>query len=358
MTSRRRASTYAPTVQGGGGGPSAAPTVQDGPTFGPGNANNAGVSAIEREALTLGPLALNGTLREREALTMPALAVRQNAQTVQEQLSLSLAVNEQTLVERLALSMPSLVLDTVALAEQEQLSFELLDLDYQDLVENAQLTGTALGAPFWQQVDTASDQQLGNIPSIDVTYSVVPPDGMFLLAFVTGNGSGVSPDTPAGWTSVGTTAASGNLKARVFSRVASGEGATQTFAYSGGTNTSATAEIHQILGGGGVDVFTQGNASIADPVIPAVTTTVVNCLVFYFLGHMHTLSQSHTPPASNDERTEFETSGIGGVCSNSGTRIFAAAGATGTATVNCNQLGASGAAYHRVAVFPAPVTLL
>lgn len=217
--------------------------------------------------------------------------------------------------------------------------------------------GSVLGAPFWQREDHIGQ---GASEPITVTYAAgAPADGTFLLAWVANETGGLC-NIPTGWTDVPIAPSAGNFTGRVMYKFASGEGTTQDFDFPGSPNR-CTAEIHQILG---VDTTTpinitaNGAANVTDPVVPSVTTTVPNCLVFYFCAHDHlAITQSHTPPASNTERTDFEGVGLARLGSTSGTRIFAATGATGTATINCNEIVATQAIYIRVAIAPGSLVI-
>lgn len=120
------------------------------------------------------------------------------------------------------------------------------------------------------------------------------------------------------------------------------------------TDDSSGNGRHAYIFGNPIDVIdTTTNASIADPIAPSVTTTIANTLVFYAVCHIHVISESHTPPANNTERTDFEDPNTGAnVGSTSGTRIFAATGATGTATIDCTQVLGSNGISHRIAIAP------
>jgi hypothetical protein len=73
--------------------------------------------------------------------------------------------------------------------------------------------------------------------------------------------------------------------------------------------------------------------------------------VIAFLFHDHAaLSQSHTAPASHVERTDFESATTVIKGSTSDTRVFAAIGATGTATHDCTETVATDGIMQRVAV--------
>lgn len=227
------------------------------------------------------------------------------------------------------------------------------------------LSGSVLGAPFWQSVAVQTSTGIGGSdPSIVITKPAGTVDGDLLLACVAvANGLGAAGftfTTPSGWTQVGTKATVGFVAAAVYRRVASGEPADYTFAGVGGYNNfvGCIQRVNAIDGTTPINTDAQGSASVADPVVPSVTTTVANCLVFYFCAHIHVLSESHTPPASHVERSEtLADAGTPAVTLDCGTRVFASAGATGTATINCSEIAASDAAYFRVAVAPGSLVI-
>lgn len=233
---------------------------------------------------------------------------------------------------------------------------------------------SALGAPFWQSVATTTLP--ASTTTTDTNIVATHPSGLavgdFMLAFVGGNGvvnaPGIAP--PAGWTGLSpaapvflTLSATGFWKVATASDVSAGS---TTFVLSavGGMKT-ATGEIHRIIAVDSttpINVDAAGNwaaASGADPVVVAVTTTVINCLVFEYVLHDHAaLSQTHTPPAGHAERTDFQSNlSATFIGSWSATRVFAAAADTGTATCNCTETVATNAVFYRVAVAPGTLTL-
>lgn len=428
MSSRQRIRTTSRRTSGGGGG-GTPPTVGVGPTFGPGNANNSGVSAIVRSALSMGSLALSGNLAVRAAVALTALAIRENPLQVQSALSMSLVYAvENPLVVQTALSMPTtatvyspfnvrsavaltslatvnnpqqvqsaLSMPTLVVTENPQVVQSALSMPTLAVIENPQavraaltmpslavatnalavqgkLTGTALGAPFWQSVGlstfpAAANSIVCNIPSGNVS-------GNLLLAFVgttklTGPGQ-LTIITPSGWTQAATVGVTGTtvaLVGTVFWRIADGtEGATVTFNFTGGVNAAqATAEVHRLTGthattpiDSSATATLLATALVPDPVSPSVTTVATNCMVFCFLNHYHAaLNQTHTEPATNIERTDFENTVTGQIASStSDTRVFSATGATGTAVHNCTETVSTDAVMLRVAIAPGTVVLL
>lgn len=233
------------------------------------------------------------------------------------------------------------------------------------------LSGTALGAPFWQSVQTQTGS--GDLVITKPT-GIVSGDLMVALLGSTVTGPSATPDwtAPAGWTGIRgdlVNGAANSTRARSFYRIADGtEGATFTFTFAAGSGTVArnSGEIHRIIGthtttpinvsNGGTLL---GTALTPDPVNVSVTTTVVNCLVLAWLVHDHlALTQTHTAPASHTEVSDFESTNAANTeSSTTDWRAFAAIGATGTATHDCTETVATDACYQRIAIQPGTVTL-
>lgn len=226
------------------------------------------------------------------------------------------------------------------------------------------LTGTVTSAPFWQSVGTKALATTLGAASIVANMPSGIQVGDLLLAHVASEGATGVPKVSgtSGWSrlqevNLGTPS---SISSTVLTRIADGtEAATQTFAFDA-TALRATAEVHRIRGVDGtnfINVSTTGSASVVSPVVPGVTTTAPNCLVFAFVGHVHALTQAHSPPAGTDERSEIEDTNTTLISGSSYTRTFAASGATGTVTITCNELAATNAVYHRVAVAPGTFAL-
>jgi hypothetical protein len=223
------------------------------------------------------------------------------------------------------------------------------------------LGGKARGAPNWQSVGTkALATALGNTQIVCPKPSGLQVGDLMLAWIARSTTTDGDLNVPAGWTGLTDRNPGSTAHARPFWKVADAADVAATDFTFTFTNTTlrATAEIHRI---GGVDPTTPinieggGTASVIDPIVPSVTTTVVNCLVFAFLAHFHAASQAHAPPANHLERAEFQDTNVSLLSSSSYTRVFAAAGATGTATVDCDELTASAAAYARIAIAPGDV---
>lgn len=221
------------------------------------------------------------------------------------------------------------------------------------------LSGTVLGAPFWQSSNTTSGTGI-----ISGTMSIPPPsgiqDGDLLVAFVTVSGAGGNfTSAPSGWTLQQDIAV--NPFSRCYTKVASSESgnydwglaATATFNYVGG--------IHRINGVDPttpVNVSGKNNGSAADPIANGVTTTVVNCLVLAGVAqNSATVAVTFTPPTGWDERWDLSGGIVQPVSQTSATNEFAAAGATGNQTYNSSALVASNYSCITIAIAPGPLTI-
>lgn len=221
-----------------------------------------------------------------------------------------------------------------------------------------QITGSVLGAPFYTSVTTAATPNLASVTTLSCPY----PSGLVigdLLIVVHASGQAGASNTPAGFTFIASNG-SGSQKLGAGYRIVDGT-ETGNVVFTWATAGKGVMAVHRIRGTHPttpINVSANGNANVTDPVVPSVTTTTVNCLVMYAVSHLHLLTQTHTPPASNTEVMELETADAANPLSlNTGFRIFAAAGATGTATVDCNELVASEARYLRIAIAPGPLTI-
>lgn len=176
-----------------------------------------------------------------------------------------------------------------------------------------------------------------------------------------------SPSLPAGWTNIRVD----NINlgaARCFWRIADGtEGASFTFTFTASAS-QATAEIHRVVAthattpvnqhAGATRLGADVGAEV-DPPCPTVTTTADNCMVFAHLFHAHlALAQTHTPPGSEVEHTDLEST-VAAVkyASNTNERVFAAQGSTGTSIHNCTEVVATDYIVQRVAVAPGEYTI-
>ena len=227
----------------------------------------------------------------------------------------------------------------------------------------AHVSGTALGAPFWQASTTAA---VGAALSTSLTVNRPPgtAQGHFLLAFVgtadAANTPTISP--PSGWS----TAESRNFAgaARQFAskcfykHAGASESTSYKFNFSA-TITLAVGEIHRLTAvstSTPIDASTTATLSAAaldpDPNDPALTTASTNIMMVGWLLHDHAaLSQTHTAQAGHEERTDFQASlGALFLGSHSQTRVFAVPGSIAATTHNCTETAATDAVLHRIAL--------
>lgn len=231
--------------------------------------------------------------------------------------------------------------------------------------------GTILAHPFWQSVNGASlTASAINITGPKPAGTV---EGNLLLAFVgTDATTDAVPFAPAGWTLVASRGNGGTTtqSTKVFRKIAgASEPTSYTFNFRNTLDTAdvsadrATVELHRVTGFDPttpIDVQNSaGGVLTTDPPCPTVTTTVDNCLVFAWVWHGHTAAtgDSHTPPASHIERTDGESVNVARFGSANATRVFTAAGPTGTAVSDCTNAVGSDYIVWRVAIRPGLLTL-
>lgn len=232
------------------------------------------------------------------------------------------------------------------------------------------LSGTVISAPFWQSVGTANNGNATGTSDIAIPKPSGLAVGDLMVAFVTFSRTAAStPVMPAGWTSitnVNSDTASTFHHSRAAWKIAdSSDVAASTFTFTGPYNR-ATGEVHRIIGTDATTpIHLSATASVAiadlnpDPVVPAVTTTIANCLIFRYCAHGHAaLTQTHTWTAPITERTDFEATDTATILgSTSATRVQAATGTTGTATCNCTETVGTEATQITVAVAPGTLTI-
>lgn len=360
-----------PAGTGGGGGPTPA-LVAWGPDFGD-EAGNDNVTHEVGVNTDISELGLSHTRTIGVNTTMPALGLSSD-RTIALQHSMSRAdvnFNAQTVGVATNLSLVNVTLER-GIGVQTAISSLSSSADRTIGVD---LAGTALGAPFWQSVETGTGTDDTGTVSVPIPDGTVAGD--LLLAFVGYTKTGSSPasvSVPSGWTLARHQGLSGSVNSSYkacFYKIANGsEGTDQSFSLSlappVGTLHRLSGEIHRVIG---VDTTTPINATAAatllstaltpDPVSPSVTTTVVNCLVFASLQHDHlALTQTHTEPASHQELSDFEANNTGNITgSTTDIRVFASAGATGTVVHDCTETIATDAVMLRVAIAPGSVTI-
>lgn len=346
-----------PTVTGSGGGAGSNPVI----SWTPGDSN---------DPLVIGMAVLNPsnaiTIQKTIGMRLanPANAAVFNPQTIGMNLANTanaVAYGQQTIGMRLA--NPA----NAATYEPQTIGMRLAN-PANAMVFNAQttgmhLSGTALGAPAIQTV--SATETTTNATSIVITKPSGTVDGDLLVAMV---GFSVlvdqAVDVPAGWTQI-IQQASGGLgtlsRIAAFYKFASGEGATYTFTKASG----AVAWIGTILRIAGVHATTPINVSAgaggsaADPVAPTITTTSTNCMKIACCAQANAAAASYTPPASYDEQSDGTATNLGVVQTTGevATRVQAATGASGTATMDSTQLLATNYAALHIAVAPGTLVL-
>lgn len=312
MPSRRRIRNFAPTVSGGGGTTPTFGNVAWGPNFGELQELTVGASGP-----TMSDLRLAGEIDLGVTVTMPTLAAVYSAKEL-----------------------------------------------------SVHLSGTALGAPFWQSEAHFDNNSLTTATTVTVTKPSGTVSGDLLVAHIA-SVQGVVTDwtAPTGWTlinksNVGIT---NPTTSAVYWKIAGGsEPADYTWTWLVGSSNVYFGEIHRIIG---THATTPINASAhatllataldADPDSPAVTTTAANCLVMSILAHDHlALSQTHTPPGTHTERTDHQGSNLAAfIGAHSQDRVFAAIGVAGGVAHDCTETVATNAVLHRIAIAPGTVVL-
>lgn len=224
--------------------------------------------------------------------------------------------------------------------------------------------GTALGAPFYQSVQSADST--GSATSLVVTAptSMDSTQKDILIAFVCKMNIG-DDVTSTGWTKILHTSRLGVLNNSVtsFYKVVTGsEPADYTFSWT--TAGASFASIHHVRGadttGTPINVSGGNNASATDPVAPTITTTVDNCMLFVACVQNSAIGITYTPPAGYTERTDQNGLGAAGahlLDGETAQRVLAAAGATGTQTMDSTALAASDYSAQHLAVAPGLITL-
>ncbi len=228
-------------------------------------------------------------------------------------------------------------------------------------------TGTQTAAPTWQTVGTVAASAAGS------SVVIPKPTGLaasnLMVAFIGTMAAATLPVVlpPTGWRvqriQEVAEAALANFRGTLLYKIADATDAAATNVTFGLTSSADrfTGEIHRISGADlSIPINADGGGTLTvaaatpDPVVPSVTTTIAKCLVMYFVSHNHAATtRSHTPPASNTETTDFESTVTAVLLgSTSGYRAFTATGATGTATVDCSETTGTNATFIRVAIAP------
>jgi hypothetical protein len=225
------------------------------------------------------------------------------------------------------------------------------------------ISGTALGAPFWQAVTTANPS--GDANNITINVPAGTSDGDLLLLIVGTNSGADDPNinTPAGWNLIQHTDVI-MINLASFWRIASSEPASYNVTFAN-LATRRLAEMHRIIGthpttplDASSEDFLEPTTLDPDPSAPAVTTVADNCLVFAVLLHEHLLlSNTHTPPPNHVERTDIEDPDQNKTSLTSATRVFATPGNQAAVEFNCTETVATAACMQRISIAPGTLTL-
>ncbi len=356
---------YTPSVTGsGGGGPAPGGTIQWGPDFG-------GVAGDRYRigAHTTNPA--NGVIGDKTIGVRPqmvALANLYNAQGIGVHIDTALGLrNDKTIGVQPTMPLLSVAYANLVAVQQTMPTLAVANAK----TVGVHLSGSVVGAPFWQSVGLAD-------PGSTTDIIVPKPSGLevgdLMLAFiaqfkVVSGGVPIDFSAPSGWTAIQNQAFSGTteaIRAVSYWKIATASDVSATDFTWVGENAISIGEIHRV---NGAHATTPINASAVatvaaaaltpDPVSPAVTTTVANCLVFALLAHYHSVTdESHTPPASHVETSDHDVTSLGTFSGlTSDTRVFAAAASTGTATHNCTETVGTDGCMQRIAIAPGSLTI-
>lgn len=302
MPATRRIRTKNPTVTNAGGGGGVTPTIQWGPDFGESSDNN--------------------TFDVGCQITMPALGLEGNANVGCQ------------------ITMPS------------------LDAVYNAATVGCRITGSVLGAPFFQGIGITT--QTANSTSVVLTPDATANNGDFLIVNIASSAlaSEGTLTAPSGWTHLRTTNSAGATVANLHTYYKfAGAGEASSYTFTGGSNTAHLGTIIRLTAvdtGTPINVENSATGNTADPVSPSITTTVANCFMLTVCSQSNSLTQTYTPPAGYVERADHTGSAVGvaQVTSETATRVQSVTGASGTATHNSNQALGSQWAAHHIAIAP------
>lgn len=224
------------------------------------------------------------------------------------------------------------------------------------------ISGTVLGAPFYRSI--ATTEQTSNSTSVAVSKPSGTVENDVLVAGIGGaSASSESWTPPSGWTLIRQTNNSSTIDANLgtFYKVA-GSSEPSSYTWTGGNNAAHIAWIMRFDGADTstpVDVSGENTGNSTDPVAPSITTTQDNVIKIACCAQVNSTSQTYTPPSGYTERSDLQGSNLAlvQVTGESATRPQASAGASGTATMNSNQVvGTIWAAQH-IAIAPGEKTI-
>lgn len=221
------------------------------------------------------------------------------------------------------------------------------------------LAGSVLGAPFFQGIGTTT--QTANSSSVVLTPDSTADEGDFLIVNIASSSLGAETFTgiPSGWTLLRNSAGPPALS--TYYKFA-GAGEASSYTWTGGANAAHLATIIRLTAVDTSDPINVENAATgtsADPVSPSITTTAANCFMLTVCSQTNTLTQTYTPPSGYAERADHAGTNLGvtQVTSETATRVQAAAGASGTATHNSNQVAGTEWVAHHIAIAPGSISI-
>lgn len=224
----------------------------------------------------------------------------------------------------------------------------------------AHLSGSALGAPFFQVTSTAVTTSVTNTATVTAPSGI--QDGDLLLFLVaTANTAATITGTPSGTTAIRNDATA-SITANSYWKIAASESGNYTFTASANTTWAIACLLIR-----GVNQTTPINVSggqtgnATDPIAPTITTTVANTMLVAWCSQAETLANTYTAPSGYVERADLNSSILGGVtvagALSANTRVQAAIGASGTATMDSTQILATNYLSQHIAIAPGSVTI-
>jgi hypothetical protein len=338
----------------GGGGGSGSGDLQLGPDFGEKSDTDGNTWTVGVQALNLDTLAVENNKSVGVTMAHTALDVVYNEKLVGVTSSLDLGVENSEDV-RVTQTFDALGFENTKSVGTVQ-TFDDLNLENLKSI-GVHLSGTVLGAPFWQSVTTAA-------PAGQFTFTIPKPAGTqlddLLVAFIYQDALGDAATAPAGWTKEryhSRDATQDNALTCFWKIATAAEVAATNFSFTAGANNGA-GEIHLIRGVNlttPINISQGNNQSLADPIVNGVTTTVANCLIIMALVQSNLSTQTYDPPAGYTENTDFDLLLVASLFSRdltSARKPQAAAAATGNQAFNSTGLANADYAGMVIAVAP------
>ncbi len=337
---------------GGGGG--STPTISWGPQFGELQ------ELTTAQALDLDILGFSNQMNTISAFDLFSISQSWSLPwTTQSHLTTSLAPIYPAITTRSALTNPANAIVYNPTTTQSAFTNPANAINVNAFGTASHFTGSVLGAPFFQVASSVATT--ANAATATVTAPAGIQNGdllLFLVALV--NVATDLTSTPSGTTLIRTDVTTS--RASSYYKIASSESGNYTF---GNGNAGSSWCITCLLIRGvnqstPINVSGGQTGSATDPIAPTVTTTVVNCLIVCWCSQVNlATSATYTAPAGYTERSDLNATntGVSTGTSTSDTKIQAATGATGTATMNSSQLVATAYASQHLAVAPGSVVV-